>query len=171
MKRRKREKEERLIEEAVKQENERLLKERQEAEKLEKERLLKEQQKKELFIQSMISEYNDGFKKINLEISNQRKELESKAQIEISQAQQQISDLLKKKQSFTFFGKERDAKIDASIATIEQHIEQLKKQLECDIVKCNAEAQAKIKALQEQTLDEAEKGGVKEELLKNLNLL
>lgn len=141
----------------------------QEEERRKKERLLKEKQEKELFVQSMISEYNDGFKKINLEISNRRKEFESKTRIAISQAQEQITDLLKKKQSFTFFGKERDAKIDASIATIEQHIEQLKKQLECDIVKCNAEAQAKIKALQEQTLDEAEKGGVKEELLKKIN--
>lgn len=146
-----------------------MLRKKQEEERRKKERLLKEKQEKELFVQSMISEYNDRFKKINLEISNRRKELESKTRIAISQAQEQITDLLKKKQSFTFFGKERDAKIDASIATIEQHIEQLKKQLECDIVKCNAEAQAKIKALQEQTLDEAEKGGVKEELLKKIN--
>ena len=68
-----------------------------------------------------------------------------------------------------FFRKERDAKIDATIATIERHIEQLKKQLECDIVKYDSEAQEKIKALQEQTLGEAEKGGVKEEVLKKIN--
>ena len=82
----------------------------------------------------MISEYNDGFKKINLEISNRRKELGSKTRIAISQAQEQITDLLKKKQPFTFFRKERDAKIDATIATVEQHIEHFKKQLECDIL-------------------------------------
>lgn len=157
-------------EERQKQENERILREKQEIEKREKERQLKEQQEKRL-LKSIISEYNDECKKINLGILNQRKELESKTRIAISQAQQQISDLLKKKQPFTFFRKERDAKIDATIATVEQHIEQLKKQLEHDIAECDAEAQEKLKDLQEQILDKAEKGGVKEELLKNLNLL
>ena len=43
--------------------------------------------------------------------------------------------------------------------------------MEHDIAECDAEAQEKLKDLQEQILDKAEKGGVKEELLKNLNLL
>lgn len=164
--------EEREREKKLKEEQERLLREQQDKllrEQKEKEALLKRQQEKDALVRSLISAYNDECYKINAKTSSRRKELESKAQAAISQVQEQITDLLKKKQPFTFFRKERDAKIDATIATVEQHIEQLKKQLECDIVKCNAETQAKIKALQEQTLDEAEKGGVKEELLKKIN--
>lgn len=124
--------------------------------------------KKEI-VQPLVERYNTECSEIDLEATARRKELESRAQNEIAQAQKQIGDLLKKKQSFTFFRKERDAKIDATIATIERHIEQLKKQLECDIVKYDSGAQEKIKALQEQTLGEAEKGGVKEEVLKKIN--
>ena len=165
---------EREREKKLKEEQESLLREQQEKllrEQKEKEALLKRQQEKDALVRSLISAYNDECYKINAKTSSRRKELERKAQVATSQAQEQITDLLKKKQPFTFFRKERDAKIDATIATVEQHIERLKNQLECDIVKCDSEAQEKIKALQEQTLDEAEKGRVKEELLKNLNLL
>lgn len=159
--------------EIARREQERLFKEKQEAERKEREIQLKEKQEAErnALIQSLIDCYNTECSKIDSEATAAGNGLESRARNEIAQAQKQIGDLLKKKQSFTFFRKERDAKIDATIATIERHIEQLKKQLECDIVKYDSEAQEKIKALQEQTLDEAEKGGVKEELLKNLNLL
>lgn len=136
--------------------------------KLEEEKAYINSLKKEI-VQPLVERYNTECSEIDLEATARRKELESRAQNEIAQAQKQIGDLLKKKQSFTFFRKERDAKIDATIATIERHIEQLKKQLECDIVKYDSEAQEKIKALQEQTLGEAEKGGVKEEVLKKIN--
>ena len=157
--------------EIARREQERLFKEKQEAERKEREIQLKEKQEAErrALVQSLIDHYNTECSEIDLEATARRKELESRAQNEIAQAQKQIGDLLKKKQSFTFFRKERDAKIDATIATIERHVEQLKKQLECDIVKYDSEAQEKIKALQEQTLGEAEKGGVKEEVLKKIN--
>lgn len=157
--------------EIARREQERLFKEKQEAERKEREIQLKEKQEAErnALIQSLIDCYNTECSKIDSEVTAARNGLESRAQNEIAQAQKQIGDLLKKKQSFTFFRKERDAKTDATIATIERHIEQLKKQLECDIVKYDSEAQEKIKALQEQTLGEAEKGGVKEEVLKKIN--
>lgn len=74
-------------------------------------------------VQSLVDHYNTECSETDSEATSRRKELESRAQNEITQAQKQIGDLLKKKQSFTFFRKERDAKIDATIATIERHIE------------------------------------------------
>lgn len=155
------------------QEKERILKEkeRRERESLfekqqEEERLLKQQQEKELLIQSIVTVYNDGCKKINAEMSNRKKELENKAQVAISQAQQQIADLLKKKQSFTFFRKERDAKIDATIATIERYVEQVKANLASDTEECEQEAQRKIKGLKEYALHRAEQIGATEDLEK-----
>ena len=154
-----------------KQEKERILKEKEERESLfekqqEEERLLKQQQEKELLIQSIVTVYNDGCKKINAEMSSRKKELENKAQVAISQAQQQIADLLKKKQSFTFFRKERDAKIDATIATIERYVEQVKANLASDTEECEQEAQRKIKGLKEYALHRAEQIGATEDLEK-----
>ena len=154
-----------------KQEKERILKEKEERETLfekqqEEERLLKQQQEKELLIQSIVTVYNDGCKKINAEMSSRKKELENKAQVAISQAQQQIADLLKKKQSFTFFRKERDAKIDATIATIERYVEQVKANLASDTEECEQEAQRKIKGLKEYALHRAEQIGATEDLEK-----
>ena len=153
------------------QEKERILKEkeRRERESLfekqqEEERLLKQQQEKELLTQSIVTVYNDGCKKINAEMSNRKKKLENKAQVAISQAQQQIADLLKKKQSFTFFRKERDAKIDATIATIERYVEQVKANLASDTEECEQEAQRKIKGLKEYALHRAEQIGATENL-------
>lgn len=97
-------------------------------------------------------------------MSNRKKELENKAQVAISQAQQQIADLLKKKQSFTFFRKERDAKIDATIATIERYVEQVKASLASDTEECEQEAQRKIKGLKEYALHRAEQIGATEDL-------
>lgn len=87
------------------QEEERREKERLYAKQQEEERLLKQQQEKELLIQSIVTVYNDGCKKITAEMSNRKKELENKAQVAISQAQQQIADLLKKKAVVYLFQK------------------------------------------------------------------
>ena len=146
------------------QEEEKREKERLYAKQQEEERLLKQQQEKELLIQSIVTVYSDGYKKINAEMSNRKKKLENKAQVAISQAQQQIADLLKKKQSFTFFRKERDAKIDATIATIERYVEQVKASLASDTEECEQEAQRKIKGLKEYALHRAEQIGATEDL-------
>lgn len=62
----------------------------------------------------------------------QRKQLED----EISRAEWQISNLSKKKETFTLFRKKRDTKIDAEIAAIRQHIEQAKAEIATISQKC-----------------------------------
>lgn len=133
---------------------------------LKQEQLQKERQRAErkLLIRSLKNRYCTAMKKINLDNEHRRQALETKACNIIEQSQHQIDELLKKKEPFVFFRKERDAKIDATIATIERHIEQVKAELADDIAKCDAEAQEKIRSLQRQILDEAEKGGVKNEV-------
>lgn len=77
----------------------------------EQKRLLREQQEKEII---------------------QRKQLED----EIRRAEWQISNLSKKKETFTLFRKKRDTKIDAEIATVRQHIEQAKAEIATISQKC-----------------------------------
>ena len=63
-----------------------------------------------------------------------------------------------------FFRKERDAKIDATIATIERHVEQVKASLASDTEECEQESQRKIKGLKEYALHRAEQIGATEDL-------
>ena len=93
--------------EIVRREQERLFKEKQEAERKERERQLKEKQEAErkALVQSLIDCYNIECSQIDSEATARRKELESQAQNEIAQAQKQIGEFLKRKETFALFRK------------------------------------------------------------------
>lgn len=68
--------------------------------------------------------------------NEKQSELEKRAKSEIDQAQKQIGELLKQKKSFTLFRKKRDAELDAKIAVLDRHIEQIRQNLAVELAKC-----------------------------------
>lgn len=68
--------------------------------------------------------------------AEKQSELEKRAKSKIDQAQKQIGELLKQKESFTLFRKKRDAELDAKIAVLDRHIEQVKQNLADELEKC-----------------------------------
>ena len=62
--------------------------------------------------------------------------LKKRAKNEIDQAQKQIGELLKQKESFTLFRKKRDVELDAKIAVLDRHIEQIQQNLADELAKC-----------------------------------
>lgn len=120
--------------------------------------------KKEI-VQPLVERYNTECLKIDSENTVKRKELEKRAQNEIAQAQKQIGELLKQKEAFTLFRKKRDAELDAKIAALDRHIEQVKQNLADELAKCELEVEEKNNNLYERILDEAERSHVKDEVV------
>ena len=118
--------------------------------------------KKEI-VQPLVERYNTECLKIDSENTVKRKELEKRAQNEIAQAQKQIGELLKQKEAFTLFRKKRE--LDAKIAALDRHIEQVKQNLADELAKCELEVEEKNNNLYERILDEAERSHVKDEVV------
>ena len=110
--------------------------------KLEEEKAYINSLKKEI-VQPLVERYNTECLKIDSENTVKRKELEKRAQNEIAQAQKQIGELLKQKEAFTLFRKKRDAELDAKIAALDRHIEQVKQNLADELAKCELEVEEK----------------------------
>ena len=132
--------------------------------KLEEEKAYINSLKKEI-VQPLVERYNTECLKIDSENTVKRKELEKRAQNEIAQAQKQIGELLKQKEAFTLFRKKRDAELDAKIAALDRHIEQVKQNLADELAKCELEVEEKNNNLYERILDEAERSHVKDEVV------
>ena len=69
------------------------------------------------------------------------------------------------KEAFTLFRKKRDAELDAKIAALDRHIEQVKQNLADELAKCELEVEEKNNNLYERILDEAERSHVKDEVV------
>ncbi len=162
----KRQQEEIERKEAEQKEQERRLKEKQEAEQKERERQINEEREAErnAMVQSLVDRYNTEWSKIDLEAIAARKELESRVQNEIAQAQRQIGEFLKQKEAFTLFRKKRDAGLDAKITVLDRHIEQVKQNLADEVSKCERDTEEKKNNLYDRILDEAEQSHVKDEI-------
>lgn len=158
-------------EEIARREQERLFKEKQEVERKERERQLKVKQEAErkALAQSLIDRYNTECSEIDSEAAARRKELESRAQNEIAQAQKQIGEFLKQKEAFTLFRKKRDAELDAKIAVLDRRIEQVKQSLADELAKCERDAEEKKNSLYDRILDEAERNNVKDEVAQEIS--
>ena len=68
----------------------------------------KQEAERRALVQALIDRYNTECSKIDSEATARRKELESRAQNEITQAQKQIGEFLKQKEGFTLFRKKRE---------------------------------------------------------------
>lgn len=156
--------------EIARREQERLYKEKQEAERKEREIQLKEKQEAErnALIQSLIDCYNTECSKIDSEATAARNGLESRAQNEIAQAQKQIGEFLKQKEAFALFRKKRDAELDAKIAALDRHIEQVKQNLADELAKFELDVEEKNNNLYERILDKAERNHVKDEVVQEI---
>ena len=136
------------------------------AQRAEQERLVKEKQEAErrALVQSLIDHYNTECSKIDLEATARRKELESRAQNEIAQAQKQIGEFLKQKEAFTLFRKKRDAELEGKISILTSRISQLKESLSYELEEYEKEIQTERGKLLEEVLSTADKEGVLEEV-------
>lgn len=162
----KRQQEEIERKEAEQKEQERRLKEKQEAEQKERERQINEEREAErnAMVQSLVNRYNTECSKIDLEAIAARKELESRAQNEIAQAQKQIGEFLKQKEAFTLFKKKRDAELEGKISILTSRISQLKESLSYELEEYEKEIQTERGKLLEEVLSTADKEGVLEEV-------
>ena len=137
------------------EEQNRIIKEKQAAEKQELERKLKEEQRekhertlreeqlrKKLLqvILAFISRVAED-KEAEAKLAEKRKRLEEEAGEQIQQAQNQIDEFLRQKNTFSLFRKKRDAELDARIAVLDRHIEQVKQNLADELAKCNQDAE------------------------------
>lgn len=136
------------------------------AQRAEQERLVKEKQEAErrALVQSLIDHYNTECSEIDLEATARRKELESRAQNEIAQAQKQIGEFLKQKEAFTLFRKKRDAELEGKIRILTSRISQLKESLSYELEEYEKEIQTERGKLLEEVLSTADKEGVLEEV-------
>lgn len=158
--RQKREQQERIEQEKRKEqeaqeEQRRLLKEKQEAER-------------KATIRFFVNQYNSECRKIDSETATIRKKFESRAQEEVDQAQKQIGEFLKQKEVFTLFRKKRDTELDAKIAVLDRHIEQVKQKLADELAKCEQNAEEKKSSLYKRILDEAEQNHIKDEVVQEI---
>lgn len=128
----------------------------------------KQEAERKARVQSLIDHYNTECSEIDSEATARRKELESRAQNEITQAQKQIGEFLKQKEAFALFRKKRDAELDAKIAVLDGHIEQVKQNLADEVAKCEQDAEEKKNSLYKWILDEAERSHVKDEVIQRI---
>lgn len=124
----------------------------EEQKRLEQERLQKEQaeihrQKKTTDLKQLFHAYRSVCAKLENETQQEIQKLEQALKVEETQAQEQINDLQKQKESFTLFRKKRDAELDAKIQTLTAHIETMRQALPQKIADCEAQAQTKWKDL------------------------
>lgn len=166
----KRQQEEIERKEAEQKEQERRLKEKQEAEQKERERQINEEREAErdAMVQSLVDCYNTECSKIDLEAIAARKELESRVQNEIAQAQKQIGEFLKQKEAFTLFRKKRDAELDEKISVLTRHISQLKESLSLKLEEYERKIENQRNEIFVNILKEADKEGIKEEVVNEL---
>ena len=100
--------------------------------------------------------------------AEKQSELEKRAKSEIDQAQKQIGELLKQKESFTLFRKKRDAELDAEIAVLDRHIEHVKQNLADELAKCEQDAETKRNTTYMKILDGIECSDIKSEFSKTV---
>lgn len=155
------------------QEQERLLKEKQEAERLAREkaeRLAREKAEQECkaLTTALLTRYHAECVKIEAEKQEEMKRLVQAFETEQTQAQKQIDEIASQKNAFTLFRKKRDAELDAKIRILQEHIQTLEQEFPQKNAACEADAQKKLGALQQQILNEAEKGGIKDRLEKEI---
>lgn len=132
-----------------KEEQDRILRKKQEADKRELEEKLKERQREEQerlvraeqmrkkllqVILAFISRVAED-KEAEAKLAEKRKRLEEEAGEQIQQAQNQIDEFFRQKNTFSLFRKKRDAELDAKIAVLSRHIEQIKQTLSSEIEK------------------------------------
>ena len=156
------------------QEQERLLKEKQEAERLAREkaeRLAREKAEQECkaLTTALLTRYHAEYVKIEAEKQEEMKRLAQAFETEQTQAQKQIDEIASQKNAFTLFRKKRDAELDAKIRILQEHIQTLEQEFPQKNAACEANAQKKLSALQQQILNEAEKGGIKDRLEKEIH--
>ena len=100
--------------------------------------------------------------------AEKQSELEKRAKSEIDQAQKQIGELLKQKESFTLFRKKRDAELDAEIAVLDRHIEHVKQNFADELAKCEQDAETKRNTTYMKILDGIECSDIKSEFSKTV---
>lgn len=98
--------------------------------------------------------------------AEKQSELEKRAKSEIDQAQKQIRELLKRKESFTLFRKKRDTELDAKIAVLDRYIEHVKQNLADELAKCEQDAETKRNTTYMKILDGIECSDIKSEFSK-----
>lgn len=85
-------------------------------------------------------------------------------QEKIQQAQFQIDECLRQKNSFALFRKKRDAELDEKISVLTRHISQLKESLQRELEEYEQAVQTERAKLLEEVLFKANKEGVREEV-------
>lgn len=155
------------------QEQERLLKEKREAERLaceKAERLAREkaEQERKALTTTLLTRYHAECVKIEAEKQEAMKCLAQAFETKQTQAQKQIDEIASQKNAFTLFRKKRDAELDAKIRILQEHIQTLEQEFPQKNAACEADAQKKLVALRQQILNEAEKGGIKDRIEKEL---
>ena len=147
------------------QKQERLLKEKQEADCLARE---KAEQERKALIASLLIHYHAECVKIETEKQEELKRLAQALETEQAQAQKQIDELSNQKNAFILFRKKRGAELDAKIRILQEHIQALEQELLQKNAACEGDARKKLDALQQQILSEAENGGIKDRLEKEI---
>ena len=147
------------------QKQERLLKEKQEADRLARE---KAEQERKALIASLLIHYHAECVKIETEKQEELKRLAQALETEQAQAQKQIDELSNQKNAFILFRKKRGSELDAKIRILQEHIQALEQELLQKNAACEGDARKKLDALQQQILSEAENGGIKNRLEKEI---
>ena len=137
-------------------------KRRAEQEKLKKQENLR----RESISRQIIKKYQESIKKIDSDLNDSKNTVKHTAQTEIEQSKKQIEEFLKQKETFTLFRKKRDAELDAKIAVLDRHIEQVKQNLADELAKCEQDAEAKRNTAYMKILDGIACSDIKSEFSK-----
>jgi hypothetical protein len=134
---------------------------KQQRERERQEEILKRKKKT---IAKLIEQYRLDLKQLD---AKKEKVLSNKREInreQIQQAQFQIDEYLRQKNSFALFRKKRDAELDEKISVLTRHISQLRESLPCELEEYEQEIQTERSKLLEEVLSTADKEGVLEEV-------
>lgn len=134
---------------------------KQQRERERQEEILK---RKKRTITKLIEQYHLDLKQLDVKkekvLSNKRDINQEK----IQQAQFQIDECLRQKNSFALFRKKRDAELDEKISVLTRHISQLKESLQRELEEYEQAVQTERAKLLEEVLFKANKEGVREEV-------
>ena len=134
---------------------------KQQRERERQEEILK---RKKRTITKLIEQYHLDLKQLD---AKKEKVLSNKRDInqeKIQQAQFQIDECLRQKNSFALFRKKRDAELDEKISVLTRHISQLKESLPRELEEYEQAVQTERAKLLEEVLFKANKEGVREEV-------
>lgn len=135
---------------------------------VEEKQRLKEATERKATIQSLVDSYYTNCQEIQRKTIIKKKSFEDNAKNEIERSQNEIGTYLKRKKTFALFKRKRDAEIDAKIAVLDRHVEQVKQNLADELAKCEQDAEEKKNSLYERILDEAERSHVKDEVIQRI---